>query len=173
MKKLIVTTAILPFLIIFNSCKPDQERAVTDEPGEIASEFTLDSLTGNQKVSLSDLRGNGVVLNFWATWCGPCREEMPLFESAWQKYRDKNIVFLGIDVQDDRGNARKFLEKSGITYQNLYDPSGTVSGKYGVIALPATFFIDKNGNITAKNYGSFAGSEGEALLEGYLKELAQ
>ena len=124
-------------------------------------------------MSLEDFRGKGVVLNFWATWCGPCREEMPLFEETWRKYKDKDVVFLGIDVMDDKDNATKFLEAIGITYPNLYDPSGKVSGKYNVIALPATFFIDKEGKVVAKNYGSFAGKNGKKKLNLYMEEISK
>ncbi len=123
-------------------------------------------------MSLEDFKGKGVVLNFWATWCGPCREEMPLFEEVWKKYKDKGVVFLGIDVMDDKDNASKFLETIGITYPNLYDPSGQVSTKYKVIALPATFFIDKEGNIVAKNYGAFVGRDGKKKLKLYLEEIS-
>ena len=112
-----------------------------------------------------------MVLNFWATWCGPCREEMPLFEEIWKKYKDKGVIFVGVDVMDDRENASEFLEEIGITYPNLYDPSGEVSNKYKVIALPATFFIDKEGNIVAKNYGSFVGPDGKKKLKLYLEEI--
>ncbi len=96
---------------------------------------------------------------------------MPLFEKTWREYKDKGVVFVGVDVMDDRENASEFLEEIGITYPNLYDPSGKVSNKYNIIALPVTFFIDKEGSIVAKNYGSFVGSDGKKKLKLYLEEI--
>lgn len=173
MKNKIALTAVLALLLLSWSCENKSGSPGGNEPGAPAPGFTLDSLSDGRVVSLSDFRGKPVVLNFWATWCGPCRQEMPIFESVWKEYKDKDVVFLGIDVQDDDDNARGFLERTGITYTNLYDPSGKVSGMYGVAALPATFFIDANGKIKAKNYGSLSGSEGKEELNTYLKELTE
>lgn len=172
MRKTFILSSFLCALLFLSSCNQSTEESSAGTDSGVATNFTLDSLTDGDEISLEDFRGKGVVLNFWATWCGPCREEMPLFEETWKKYKDKDVVFLGIDVMDDKDNASEFLETIGITYPNLYDPSGKVSGKYKVIALPATFFIDKEGNVVAKNYGSFVGKDGKKKLKLYLEEIS-
>ncbi len=173
MRKTFILSSFLCALLFLSSCNQGTEESTAGTDAGTAINFTLDSLTEETEMSLEDFRGKGVVLNFWATWCGPCREEMPLFEETWRKYKDKDVVFLGIDVMDDKDNATKFLEAIGITYPNLYDPSGKVSGKYNVIALPATFFIDKEGKVVAKNYGSFAGKNGKKKLNLYMEEISK
>lgn len=171
MKKVLLISSFICALFFLSSCNQSTEESSAGTNTGSATNFTLASLTEENEISLEDFRGKGVVLNFWATWCGPCREEMPLFEKTWKKYKDKGVVFVGVDVMDDRENASEFLQEIGITYPNLYDPSGKVSNKYNVIALPATFFIDKEGKIVAKNYGSFVGSDGKKKLKLYLEEI--
>ena len=171
MKKVFLISSLICALFFISSCNQGTEESSAGTSKGEATNFTLVSLTEENDISLDDYRGKGVVLNFWATWCGPCREEMPLFEETWKKYKDKDVVFIGVDVMDDKENATEFLKEIGITYPNLYDPSGDVSNKYKVIALPATFFIDKEGNIVGKNYGSFVGPEGKKKLKLYLEEI--
>lgn len=166
---------VIPLLILIFaiSCSQENKGSENDRDSNTARNFSLESLDGAGKISLDDFTGKPVVLNFWASWCGPCKEEMPLFESTWKEYKDKEVVFLGVDVMDDRDTAKKFIKNEGITYTNLYDPSGEVSNQYGVVALPATFFIDREGKVTAKNYGPFTGNEGERKFKSYLKEIAE
>lgn len=171
-RQIILPMAILTIFFFITSCNQSAEDSTAGTDIKIATNFTLDSLTENKQISLEDFRGKGVVLNFWASWCGPCKEEMPLFEETWKKYQDKDVVFLGIDVMDDKSNAEEFLKSVGISYPNLYDPQGRVSNKYKVIALPATFFIDKDGNIIGKNYGPFLGRDGKKVLMSYIEEIA-
>ncbi|MEQ9620109.1 MAG: TlpA disulfide reductase family protein [Deltaproteobacteria bacterium] len=173
MKNIYLFTIPLLLTLLLISC--DQEKAQSGTQSELpaAKDFTLESVDGEKKVSLEDFRGKPAVINFWASWCGPCKEEMPLFEQTWKKYKDKDVVFVGIDVMDDRNNAEEFLKNEGITYTNLYDSSGEVSNKYGVIALPATFFLDKKGNIVVKNYGPFIGEDGRKKFKSYLKEIIE
>jgi len=169
--KNILSLALLTTIFWAASCNQGADDTSAGTDMKNAANFTLDSLTDNKELSLDEFRGKGVVLNFWATWCGPCREEMPLFEKTWSTYRGENVVFLGINVMDDKGNAQDFIDSIGVTYPNLYDPQGNVSRKYNVVALPATFFIDKDGNIVAKNYGSFLGSKGKETLKLYVEEI--
>jgi len=172
MRSIFIMTALVGLLICTLSCNQSTEESSALTNDNIAENFSLDSLSENKKVSLEDFKGKAVVLNFWATWCGPCREEMPLLEEYWNKYKKKDVVFLGIDVMDDKNNAAEFIKKMGVTYPNLYDPTGKASSKYGVIALPATFFINKDGTIAFKNYGPFLGSEGKKKLKLFLKEIS-
>lgn len=165
-------TVIVFFLMIstifFISCEEKNINKNTNQVRSLAKNFQLEKLANDEKLSLSDLKGKPVVLNFWATWCGPCKQEMPLFERTWNEFKDKGLVLIGINVMDDKGNAKRFIESFGITYTNLYDSSGEVSSSYGVIALPATFFIDKEGKIYKKNYGPFLGESGENRFMKYI-----
>lgn len=120
--------------------------------GRPAPPFTL-TLFDGKKISLNDLRGKVVFLNFWASWCPPCRAEARDLEEAWQKYKDKKIVFLGIDIQDTEAAALAFLKEFEITYLNGRDASGKISIDYGVWGIPETFFIDPEGRITYKHVG--------------------
>lgn len=158
-------------LIIFTSCKSEISKDLNSKSQNVAHGFELTNLNGNKKFSLSDFNGKPVVLNFWATWCSPCREEMPFLQETWTEYKDDGIVFIGINVMDDPSNASEFLSSLNIDYLNLSDKSGSVSGKYGVVALPATFFIDKKGNIHKQNYGPFLGESGEKLFIDYTEEI--
>lgn len=171
--KNIFSLTLLGLFLLVISCKQSAEDSIAGIDSAIAKNFTLYSLTENKQVSLDEFKGKGVVLNFWATWCGPCREEMPLFEEIWSKYHDENVVFLGINVMDNKNTAQDFIESIGVTYPNLYDPEGNISRKYNVVGLPATFFIDKEGNMMAKHYGPFLGSKGKEALKLSVEEIAK
>jgi cytochrome c biogenesis protein CcmG/thiol:disulfide interchange protein DsbE len=113
----------------------------------VAPSFTLERLDRSGELSLASLRGKTVVLNFWASWCGPCRDEMPLLQAGSKRWRGKNVVFVGVDAKDDRGYARAFLERYGVTYPNVYDGKGSLIGRYGVTGYPETYFIDADGKV--------------------------
>jgi len=172
MKYFFIILVSITTTIFFSSCERGETKAEAKSEKQPARNFSLPSLNGARNVELSEFKGKPVVINFWASWCGPCREEMPFLENTWKEYEEKEVIFIGIDVMDDEGLARKFIEAFGITYLNLYDSSGEVSSKYGVIALPATFFIDRKGRIAKKNYGPFLGIEGEKIFMKYLKEIS-
>jgi cytochrome c biogenesis protein CcmG/thiol:disulfide interchange protein DsbE len=112
-----------------------------------APEWTLERLDESGELSLASLRGKTVVLNFWASWCGPCRDEMPLLQAGSKRWAGKNVVFVGVDAKDDRGYARDFLKRYGVTYPNVYDGKGSQIGRYGVTGYPETFFIDADGKV--------------------------
>ncbi len=120
---------------------------------QAAPDFTMTTFPGYQgglpseTLKLSDLRGKGVVLNFWASWCKPCEEEAAALETAWQMYKGKGIVFVGVDFYDQEPAARRYLEKFKITYPNGPDLGGTASKRYGTRAVPETFFISPEGKI--------------------------
>jgi cytochrome c biogenesis protein CcmG/thiol:disulfide interchange protein DsbE len=120
-------------------------------PKGIAPAFTLSRLDGAGDLSLASLRGKVVVLNFWASWCGPCKEEAPVFERASRRWRSQGVVFIGIDSEDFSGDARKFVRKHGVTYLNLHDGPGKVRDRYGVVGYPETFFVDRQGRIAGKH----------------------
>ena len=132
----------------------------TGQEPEPAADFRIDLLSG-EELALSDLRGKVVVLNFWATWCPPCREEMPSFESIYREYQDREVVFVGVAVADTEERARDFVEGVGVTYPIGLDPGG-IAESYRVTAMPTTFFIDREGTITRKLQGQ--ASEGALRL---------
>lgn len=117
-----------------------------------APSFTL-TLFDGKVVRLADFRGKAVLVNFWASWCVPCRAEARALESAWQKYKDRGVVFLGVNIQDKEEDARAFMKEFGITYLNGRDASGKIVVDYGVWGIPETFFVDAQGRITYKHAG--------------------
>lgn len=122
--------------------------------GRPAAEFSLRTFTG-ETVSLHGLRGKVVVLNFWASWCYPaCYEEAPVLERGWQAYRDRGVLVLGVDIQDTREAAEKFIRDFALTFPNAPDTAGRVSIEYGVYGVPETFFIDRRGRIRGKHVGA-------------------
>ncbi|HKV44855.1 MAG TPA: TlpA disulfide reductase family protein [bacterium] len=116
---------------------------------------TLLDFDGHQ-VSLAALRDHPMVVNFWASWCVPCREEAPLLEGIWKEYRARGVIVLGIDTQDLTSPARRFLGQFGITYRNLRDPDGTGGHLFGTTGVPETFFVGADGRIR----GKFPGEQG-------------
>jgi cytochrome c biogenesis protein CcmG/thiol:disulfide interchange protein DsbE len=117
-----------------------------------AAPFTV-TLFDGKKVALEDLRGKAVFLNFWASWCTPCRDEARDLEAAWQKVKDKDRVFLGVALQDNDKDSREFLKEFDVTYPNGKDESGKIAVDYGTWGIPESFFIDPQGRITYKHVG--------------------
>lgn len=109
-------------------------------------------------VSLPALRGHPVVLNFWASWCIPCRDEAPLLERVWREFRSQGVIVLGVDTQDLEAPARAFLKQYGITYRNVRDPDGSLGRLFGTTGVPETFFISGDGRIR----GKFPGVQGSS-----------
>jgi cytochrome c biogenesis protein CcmG/thiol:disulfide interchange protein DsbE len=123
-------------------------------PFRAAPDFELQLFSG-ETLRLSDLRGRPVVVNFWASWCPPCRDEAPVLEGAWQEYRAKGVVFVGVDIWDTDGDARRFLSEYGVSYPNGMSPKGEepVAVGYGLTGIPETYFIDREGNVARKWIG--------------------
>jgi len=153
-RRIILTlAAIVPLIaILAYGFSRDPRYILSPLIGRPAPPFTV-TLFDGKKLSLSDLRGKVVFLNFWASWCPPCRAEARDIEATWKKYKDKDIVFLGIDIQDTEEAALAFLKEFEITYLNGRDSSGRISIDYGVWGIPETFFIDPEGWITYKHVG--------------------
>ena len=121
--------------------------------GRAAPPFGL-TLFDGRTLRLEDLRGKVVFLNFWASWCPPCRAEARTLEAAWRAHRHQGVVFVGVNTQDDAERARAFLDEFGITYPNGRDLAGRIAIDYGVWGLPETFLIDPEGRITYKHVGT-------------------
>ena len=121
--------------------------------GRPAPGFALQTLDGDRTVRLSDLRGQVVVVNFWASWCAACREEHPNFIAAWTRYQDQGVVILGVMFQDSPSAARDFMKQEGGDWPILVDPGERTALAYGVYGVPETFFIGKNGTVAYKQVG--------------------
>lgn len=121
--------------------------------GDTAYDFLLTDLDGND-VTLSALRGQPVIVNFWATWCGPCRLEMPELQAAYTEYADDNLAILAVNQMEDATAVRSFFQDElGLTFTAVLDEEAEVADAYGAIGLPSTFFIDADGVVTAVHRG--------------------
>ncbi|MBA3264170.1 MAG: TlpA family protein disulfide reductase [Thermoleophilaceae bacterium] len=115
------------------------------------------------EVSLTELRGQPVVLNFWASWCPPCREEAPRLEAGWRTARREGVLFLGLDMQDLPGDARDFIREFELSYPQVRDDGDDVARDWGVTGLPETFFISRRGRVVAHVIGAVSAGQ---LVEG-------
>ena len=142
------------------------------EVGHPAPDFTLPSLTG-KAVRLSDFRGHkAVLINFWATWCAPCRLELPTMEKAYQKYKGKGLEILAVSVDaGPKSSVKNFMEELGLSFPALLDPDMKVFQLYRLFAIPASFLIDKQGIIRFKELGyrDWTDKESTKLLEELLR----
>ncbi len=118
-----------------------------------AEGFILEDLSGSM-VSLKDFRGKAIFLNFWASWCGPCRIEMPAMELLWQIFQDDDFVILAVDVEEKRDTVSSFIEKNNYTFSVLLDSRGKVANMYSIRAYPTTFLIDGEGKVVGKAVGA-------------------
>jgi peroxiredoxin len=131
------------------------------EVGTRAPDFKLTSLDGPD-ISLSSQRGNVVILNFWATWCGPCRAEMPTLEKVGQTYRDRGLRVIGVDVQESPDKVRDFLPEVGVTFPIVFDSDTALARRYRAGGLPASFIIDREGTVREIKLGAYTE---ETLIE--------
>ncbi len=131
----------------------------------LAPDFELDRLDGDGTLKLSSLRGQTVVLNFWASWCNPCREEAPELQQASKQWADQGVVVLGLDFNDFAGDAHRFAGKYGLTYPIVKDPQGAIAARYGVSGVPETFFIDGAGRIVSHTRSQIGEPELGASIE--------
>ncbi|WP_139489229.1 thiol-disulfide oxidoreductase ResA [Brevibacillus dissolubilis] len=114
--------------------------------GDTAPNF-YSTEVGGKSVQLTDLRGKGVVVNFWGSWCEPCKEEMPALEKMWHTYKDQGVVFIGLNIGESEITATQFAKQMGVTFPIWMDPKREVTKVYKVSSIPATYFIDKDGEI--------------------------
>ena len=111
-------------------------------------------LGSQEQLTLSDYAGTPTVLNVWASWCPPCRVELPLLENGWNEYREAGVQFIGLDIQDTESAALSTVRRFGLTYPNVQDVRGRTAVDYGVTGLPVTFFIDRNGLVVRRAVGA-------------------
>ena len=155
----VVLLLILVSLLLITGCA-NETTTVTRGPqvGSLAPDFNLVNLEGNY-ISLDSFRGKPVLLNFWATWCGPCRIEMPHLQEIYEEWTDKGLVLLTVDVGESSTIARNFMQENGFTMPVLVDSSRVTLDMYQITGIPTTYFIDKDGIIQGKRVGSFTNKE--------------
>ena len=127
-----------------------------------APQFTL-AARGGRDVSLAQYRGQVVMINFWASWCGPCRQEMPLLEGIYKKYRSAGFTMLGVNVEPDSKAADEWLKQTPVSFPILYDRDSKVSKLYDVAGMPSTVIIDRSGKLRMLHRGYKPGDENEYL----------
>ncbi len=167
MKRLILV--ILPTILVtvllsvgcsagFEQAGSEQSAPAAPQVDKLAPDFQLPNLDG-QIISLSDLRGKPVLINFWATWCPPCREEMPYLQQIYDEWSSKGLVLLTIDIGETPAQIKEFMQNNNLSLPVLLDATKSVAQRYNITGIPTTFLIDKNGVIRAKIIGSFPSAE--------------
>ena len=135
----------------------------------MAPDFTLTGFDG-RAVTLSELRGKVVIVNFWASWCPPCREEAAYLEQTWRKYKDQGVVFIGVDYVDTEKEALAYIQEFDITYINGPDLGTRISQAYNIQGVPETFYIAKNGKLRGVNVGPLKAPVLDDKIEELLRE---
>lgn len=166
-----VTLALVPAvafmaLLWFGLTRSSSQATV----GNPAPEFELPSVTTGEMISSDDLKGRPVVVNFWASWCIPCREEAPLLERAYREYRDDGVIFLGVNIKDAKSDAEDFIEEFGITYPNVRDVDQQLTRPFGVLGLPETFFLDHDWTFFGTVKGEQTAEQEGTVVRGAISE---
>lgn len=150
---LLALVALLAYGLASNEPDREVEEALAQGERERAPELELPRLSGGGSESLEDYRGQVVVLNFWASWCEPCREESPLLQRWHERLEKRDATVLGVDAFDEIGRARAFVREYGLTYPMLRDGAGKTREDFGILGFPETFVIDRAGRIAAVQRG--------------------
>lgn len=156
-----ISHLVVGFVLMVTASLPLQAAAI----GQSAPDFALPNISG-KNIRLKELRGQVVLINFWASWCGPCRQEMPLLDDMYKKYSKLGFVILGINVEQDSSKAKTYLHDVPVTFPILYDTKNSLSKLYDVNAMPTTVIVDRNGNVRYLHQGYKPGYE-----ETYKKEI--
>lgn len=144
---------LLPVALLAHGLTGNPRAIPSPLVGRPAPDFALPRFDAGE-VRLADLRGRVVVVNFWASWCGPCREEATALERVWRRHRDAGVVMIGINIQDRGPAARAFLGETQPTYANVVDAAGATAIAYGIYGVPETFIIGRDGRISARQVGA-------------------
>lgn len=142
------------------------EKSGATRTGRSAPDFTITTFSGDE-VTLSELQGAPVVINFWASWCVPCIVEASVFDQAWRSFHEQGVTFLGISTDRSDNEALGFIEEFQVPYENGRDESGVLAIEYGVSGIPVTFFVDKNGIVARR----FVGAIDQARITIWIQEL--
>ena len=168
---IIVLVGAAVYLVSTSSSRPPSEMVKSVVVGDVAPDFQLEDTKGN-KITLSDLRGKIVMVNFWATWCPPCIEEMPSMERLHEAMSSDDFVMLAINTEANGPSVgAAFLEKTPYTFPILYDDKGVVQKRYGVFKFPESFIVGKDGKVVEKIIGPLDWSSTKTI--NYLKGLAK
>ncbi len=143
---------------------------VKAEVGSLAPDFLLGGFKDGEEIRLSDYRGQAVVLNFWATWCAPCRKEIPNLVSAYGQHRDEGLVVIGLNHKEGRSIVKPYVEKFGMDFPIAIDLDGEMWDRYHLLGLPTTFFIDRDGVIRSIFMGPFVEKADGASVQGAIEE---
>jgi cytochrome c biogenesis protein CcmG, thiol:disulfide interchange protein DsbE len=138
----------------------------------VAPDFELPSIDGDATVSLGSFRGRVVVLNFWASWCGPCRREAPHLQAIQEEYAADGVQVVGVDHDDDRAAARAHQEEFGLTFPSVFDPAGELAFDYDLFGVPTTFLIDRDGTVVYRFTGAVDADDLESALVSLLQDTA-
>jgi peroxiredoxin len=151
---------LIPCIIALTLCAAFASSAAAEAAHRAAPDFTLKSQKGDN-LKLSELRGKVILINFWASWCGPCRQEMPVLDQLYQHYRPLDFTVLGVNVEQDSDNARSLLKDVAVSFPILFDNENKVSKLYNVKGMPSTVLVDRDGNIRYMHIGYQPGTENE------------
>jgi len=165
-RRLVITLAIISPILGLLAYGFQRDARYINSPlvAKQSAEFTL-TLFDGAKLTSQELRGKAVFLNFWASWCVPCRAEAKDLEAAWQKIKGKNMVFVGVALQDTDKDSRAFLQEFNVTYPNGRDTAGKIGVDFGVWGVPESFFLDPQGRITYKHVGGISAALALAKLQ--------
>lgn len=164
--RILLKATAVAFTVLWADVSVSQ--AAMPAAGTTAPDFTLKSGSG-RNLKLSEHRGEVVMINFWATWCGPCRQEMPLLNRLHEKYHKAGFTLFGVNIDDKSGNALAMARKLGVAFPVLFDTEKRVSRLYDVEAMPSTLLIDRDGKVRYVHRGYRAGYE--ASYEAQIREL--
>lgn len=156
------TVKLLSILIAGLPMLPGAALAADIAPGAVAPSFELQSSTG-KPMGLADLKGQVVLINFWASWCGPCRQEMPILDQLYKSYQAAGFTLIGVNVEPNASDAEKFLKDTPVSFPILFDPQSMVSKLYEVSGMPSTIIVGRDGKIAYVHHGYKPGDEGEYL----------
>jgi cytochrome c biogenesis protein CcmG/thiol:disulfide interchange protein DsbE len=154
----VATLSLLLVVIVVACSEAEPDASVGVSVGSLAHNFSLESLDG-ETVSLSDLEGNVVLVNFWATWCPPCQAEIPDFEEAYRQRGGDGLVVLGVNVEEPASQVLPFVTDMGMTYPVLLDRDGRISREYRALGLPTSVLVDRDGVIRFRQEGILTASE--------------
>lgn len=146
-----VLLVLLAWGVVTNETSHALAAEVAAGKAPAAPDFALPRLDAPGSLRLSGLRGKVVLLNFWASWCVPCSQEAPVLARAWQRWRDRGVIFVGLDAQDFRSDARSFMHRFGITYPTVHDGPGKTVDRYGVGGFPETWFVGRDGRLVVEH----------------------
>jgi len=169
MKKMltVIVVLLLALGLVAGGCPGEPGEAAAPEVGKQAPDFELETLDG-QTIALSELEGRPVLLNFWATWCGPCVHEMPFLQQVYEERQGDELLLLAINIGESSSQAAEFLQSYGLSFNVLLDSDTTVAQAYRIQYIPTTFLIDREGKIQEIKVGSF---QSQAEIENILSQL--